>query len=694
MRRYSTAAGTRYPLGATPTPDGINFCIFSKHATEVQLLLYRNYRARSPFQIIKLDPEINRSFFFWHIFVNRLKPGIAYAWRLDGPRDIEQGHRFDPRIEVLDPWAKQVSSMLWDRPRAVTDPLAPRIRGIVPEDTPFDWEGDSIIEIPPEQSIIYEMHVGGFTKDPSSGVREPGTFLGLIEKIPHLQELGITHVELLPTMAFDEQDVPENVRKLGLKNFWGYSPHSFYALHPGYLKNPHSPSCRNEFKAMVKALHQAGIGVILDVVFNHTCEGGADGPVINFKGVGNNAFYHLDPEDQSRYLDFTGCGNTIKCNHPLVAFFIISCLEYWVKEFHVDGFRFDLASVLARGEDTRPMFHAPVIWSLEFSTRLEKTSLIAEAWDAAGLYQVGAFPGYRWQEWNGKYRDVMRRFVRGDKDLLGEAATRLTGSSDLYGSSGRAPFSSINFITCHDGFTLKDLVSYEQKHNEANGEENRDGANENFSCNYGVEGETDDPDIRAIRMRQAKNFMTILLLSQGVPMLLSGDEFLRTQLGNNNTWCQDNELGWISWQIDEEGWEMLNFCKKMISFRKRHPSLQRRHFLTGKPNGKNGLRIPDITWHGRRLYRPEWGDPDLRLLAFTLAGTSPDEEHIHGIINMNPEEEFLLDLPELPGPGRWFRVIDTSMKPPEEILAEDQREPISGWSYTIPPRTVAVLEWM
>ena len=693
MGTLTVRQGHRYPPGATSTPDGVNFCIFSKHATKVELLIFEHYESLEPVMIVKLDQETNRDFFFWSVFVEGLKPGYAYAWRVDGPRNSAEGFRFDPRLELLDPWAKQVSDVLWDREKATTDPSTPRIRGMVPSEEPFDWEGDQLVDMAPEKAIIYEMHVGSFTKHNSSRVKHPGTFLGLKEKVPYLKDLGITHVELLPIMAFDEQDVPPSVRSQGLKNFWGYSPHSYYALHPGYLVDPHNPACRNEFKSTVKALHDAGIGVILDVVFNHTAESGENGPVINFKGTNNREFYHLHPQDKSKYLDFTGCGNTLKCNHPLVTFFIIDCLEYWVREFHVDGFRFDLASVLARGEDTKPMYHAPVIWSLEFSNELEKASLIAEAWDASGLYQVGAFPGYRWQEWNGRYRDVIRMFVRGDHGLLEETATRLAGSSDLYAPTNRNPSNSINFITCHDGFTLHDLVSYEKKHNEANGEENRDGTDQNLSCNYGVEGETDDPRIKAIRLKQAKNFLTILMLSQGVPMLLSGDEILKTQRGNNNAWCQDNEISWLNWNLDEEKQEMLEFVRKLIAFRRRHPSLMRRRFFKGKPNSHMRTSLPDITWHGVELHKPQWEDPQNSLLAFTLAATSPGEEHIHAIFNMDPERKFSFQLPGISQSGSWLRAIDTALAPPQDIVSpSDQAGEIKG-AYEVSPRTVVILEW-
>ncbi len=682
--------GRRYPLGATPLDGGVNFSIFSRHARSAELLLFDAPDALRPFAVVELNPHQHRFFYFWSVFVEGVGPGTVYAWRLDGPSDPRSGCRFDPRIELLDPWARQVSHALWDRDRAKRDPFAPRIRAMVPAQGEFDWEGDTLLDMAPERAIIYELHVGGFTKHLSSGVTHPGTFLGLMEKIPYLRSLGITHVELLPIMAFDEQDVPDPVRRLGLKNFWGYSPHSFYALHPGYLVDPHSPVARDEFKALVKALHRAGIGVIMDVVFNHTAEGGEDGVVINFKGMNNRSFYHLDPNDPSRYLDFTGCGNTVKCNHPLVSFFIVECLEYWVREFHVDGFRFDLASVLVRGEDTKPMHHAPVVWSLEFSRELEKVGLIAEAWDASGFYQVGAFPGYRWQEWNGRYRDVIRRFVRGDSGLLGEVATRLAGSSDLYEKSHRLPFNGINYVTCHDGFTLMDLVSYRRKHNEANGEENRDGLDENYSCNYGVEGETNDQELRRLRLRQMKNFMALLMVSQGVPMLLAGDELLRTQRGNNNAWCQDNELGWLNWESTPERQEMVRFVQGVIALRRRHPSLMRRSFLTGRPYPRLHHSLPDIQWFGPKGGAPSWGDPAALALAFLLAAVEEGEPHLFCAINMRPDGEEPFLLPEVGEGGRWRWAVDTtSSEIPPDRPPED-----AGSILSIPSRSIAVMEWV
>ncbi len=517
MEPYRVSRGKPEHFGTTLDAEGANFTLFSRHATAVELLLYRTADSAEPFQIIPLNPAENRSFFFWHIHVEGLPAGIHYTWRVQGPDDTATtGHRFNAKKELVSPAAKAVTDWVWDRKRASDPDDAARtsMRAVV-TDEQFNWEGEPAIAQGLEGAIIYEVHVGAFTRHPSSGVGHPATFAGLIEKIPYLQELGITHVELLPVMAFDEQDAPANVLQQGLKNFWGYSTHSFYSPHPRYCVTPELGTHPAEFKTLVLELHKAGIGVILDVVFNHTAEGGADGPMINFKGLANDLFYHLDDADKRRYRDFTGCGNTVNCNHPLVTLFIVRCLEYWVEEMHVDGFRFDLASVFTRGEDGVPMANPPLPWNIEFSRALRDLPQIAEAWDAAGLYHVGSFPGMRWAEWNGRYRDVMRRFVRGDPGLIGEVASCIGGSSDLYEDDLRPPTCGINFMTCHDGFTLRDLVSYNHKHNAANGENNRDGSDHNFSWNCGVEGDTDDPAIMALRRRQAKNLFAILMLSLG-----------------------------------------------------------------------------------------------------------------------------------------------------------------------------------
>jgi isoamylase len=690
MAHFDTQPGMRYPPGASWRAEGTNFSIFSRHATSVELLLYDRADSPTPLQVVKLDPSLNRTFFFWHVYVVGLPKGIHYTWRVDGPGDTRStGFRFDRRRELLDPRARAVADRLWNRRTSSRDDLVawPAMRAMVIEDR-YDWEGDQPINHVNENMIIYEMHVGGFTRHPSADVAHPGTFAGIIDKIPYLKALGVTDVELLPVMAFDEQDVQDGVAAQGLKNYWGYSTHSFFCPHPGYCVSPEKGTNLNEFRDMVKSLHREGIGVILDVVFNHTAEAGAIGPVINFKGFANETVYHLDPLDRSVYRDYTGCGNTVNCNHPIVTAFILECLVFWASEMHVDGFRFDLASVLGRGEDGNPLYHAPLLWSIEFSPPLDRVKVIAEAWDAAGLYQVGDFPGFRWAEWNGRYRDVIRRFVRGDRGLIGEVATRICGSSDLYENNGRFPGNSINFITCHDGFTLYDLVRYNEKHNEANGEGNTDGTNDNLSWNCGVEGDTDDPQILELRKRQAKNFIAILLLSQGVPLLLAGDEVLRTQGGNNNAYCQDNDLSWFDWTLTETSRDMLLFVSGMIAFRKRHPCLMQTRFLTGKKSVNKGMA--DVTWHGARLRDPQWENRDTQILGFTLSATAPGEEDVHVVMNMSADSVFA-ELPSVEG-RQWFRAVDTAQPSPADIVEPKTQFLLNEDKYFVNQRSVVVFE--
>jgi len=683
--------GRRYPPGATVEDDGVNFSVYSRHAVGAELLLYEDAASTGPFQVVTLNPDENHTFFSWHVKVVDLPPGTHYTWRIDGPWDPHgNGWRFDPTIELVDPWARAVNICDWQRWRRQREGVRPHDspRAVVLADE-YDWRGDHPVRLPSEQMIVYELHVGGFTRHPTSGVRRPGTFIGLMEKIPYLQSLGVTHVELLPVMAFDEQDVPEQVWDAGLSNYWGYSSFGFFSPHPGYCVTPGLGTHRRELRDMVRALHKAGIGVILDVVFNHTCEGNAGGPVLSFKGFGNETFYCLDPADKNIYLDFTGCGNTVNANHPFVARYILDCLEYWVREMHVDGFRFDLASAMARDGLGSPMAHPPVLWGIELSDTLAGVKIIAEAWDAAGLYQVGSFPGYRWMEWNGRFRDSVRRFVRGDQGLVPEIATRVAGSSDLYGANLRQPINSINLVTCHDGLTLWDLVSYNHKHNGANGEANLDGCNDNHSWNCGVEGETDDGEILSLRRRQAKNLLAILFLSQGIPMLLAGDEMLRTQKGNNNAWCQDNPLAWIDWSLAERNAEMVRFVRGLIALRKRNPSLARRRFLTGEV--RNGTEMPDVTWHGTRLGDPAWSDPVVRTLAFTLAPVAPDGVALHVAINMDPEAR-RFELPQLPG-RHWHTALDTGAAAPGDIRhPEEQVVVATADRILVRSRSVLVLE--
>jgi isoamylase len=688
-RQYKVSPGFRSPCGFLKSQEGVNFSIYSRHAICAELLLYSDAQSSEPFQVIVLDPDINHTFFYWHVFVTGLPSGVHYTWRMQGPNEPrEHGWRFDHLAELVDPCAKAVSSSQWNRWLRYEQGVKPHdsMRAVVLEED-FDWEGDQPIKMPAEDMVIYEMHVGGFTRHDSSQVGNPGTFSAVTEKIGYLKQLGITHIELMPIMAFDEQDVPKTVWDNGLVNYWGYSTHSFYSPHPGYCVDSDPLHHRNEFREMVKALHKAGIGVILDVVFNHTAEGGIGGPTINFKGLGNETFYILDEHDKSIYLNFTGCGNTFNANHPYVSNYIINCLEYWVSEMHVDGFRFDLASALARGVDGHPMEHPPMLWGTELSDTLANTKIIAEAWDAAGIYQVGSFPGYRWMEWNGLYRDTVRRFVRGDPGIIGQLATRITGSSDLYQGNLRLPINSINFVTCHDGYTLYDLVSYEQKNNWENAEDNRDGHDDNLSWNCGEEGKTIDQGILALRHRQVKNFISILLLSQGVPMLLAGDEALRSQSGNNNAWCQNNETSWFDWKLIDEHHGHVRFVTEMIALRNRHSSLRSRRFLSGQAKKKP---IPDICWYGTNLEEPKWNDPLCRELSFTLARRDDHEEEIHVMFNMGDKQQTFY-LPALESQS-WYRAVDTNLESPLDIERPGRQLKISGNSYTLMPRSIVVLE--
>jgi isoamylase len=679
-QRYETRPGTAFPLGAKATPDGVNFSVFSRHATSISLVLYSSARSLRPLQVIELDAGIHRHRFLWHVFVVGLKPGIFYTWQVDGPHEPIAGHRFDAGLELVDPWAREVDDRLWQRGSPHRRHRS--IRGRVTRADSYDWEGDAPFERPLADEVIYELHVGGFTRGRGAGTRSPGTFNGLVKRIPYLKSLGVTAVELLPVMAFDAQDVPPGVAGRGLSNFWGYSTYGFYALHPRYGARR---DVRDEFRDLVKALHRAGIAVILDVVFNHTAEGGDGGPTINFRGLDNSVFYHLDPGDRSHYMNYTGCGNTVNCNHPIVINFIVECLEYWVTEMHVDGFRFDLASILTRDETGRPDFHAPVVWAIELSPILRSRWLIAEAWDAVGLHQVGGFPGFAWSEWNDRYRDTIRAFVRGDPGIIGEVATRLSGSSDLYAFSGKRPQHGINFVTCHDGFTLYDLVSYNEKHNVDNGESNADGHNNNLSWNSGAEGPSTDPRVVRLRLQRARNFVVLLLLSQGVPMINAGDERLRTQKGNNNAYCQDNELGWIDWTPTVAGEHMVRFVREMIALRRRHPTLRRQDFIDPAETP-----TPALIWYGADGHAPSWHDGDARVLCFRLLGVESSEPALCVLMNMSAEPHDL-PLAESPGTG-WKRVVDTALAPPEDIIAPGKSKLHKEPRYRLAARAIAVFE--
>lgn len=688
---YIVEAGEAHPLGATVHANGVNFSVFAEHATSIELLLFDDHDSVEPFQIVKLGPPLHRTFHFWHAFVRGLPAGSQYAYRVDGPWDPHvRGFRFNPNKVLIDPYAKGITTSLWDRGAACTpdDNLAQSMRGVVVDTGDYDWEGDTPLNRPMAETIVYEMHVGGFTKSPTSGATHPGTFAGIIEKIPYLQSLGVTAVELLPIHQFDPKEIEKpspTDPSVMLTNFWGYSTVGFFAPHNGYCTSQEMAEHTREFRDMVKALHKAGIEVILDVVFNHTSEGNDQGPVMSFKGFQNDVYYHLVEKDRQYYMDYTGCGNTVNCNHPLVDKFIVECLEYWVREMHVDGFRFDEGSILSRGEDGAPMIHPPVVWHIELSEELADTKVFAEAWDAAGLYQIGYFPGYRWAEWNGRYRDDMRKFVKGDGGLISAVASRIAGSSDIYQSSGHLPINSVNFINCHDGFTLNDLVSYNEKHNDANGEGNRDGNDGNDSWNCGVEGATDDPGIERFREQQIRNFATVLLLSQGVPMFVAGDEVRRTQHGNNNAYCQDTPLSWIDWTLTEKNSHLLRFFQQMIAFRKRHPIVHRSRFFTGEVNER---LIPDIAWHGCQLNAPGWNDPGSRVLAYTMGGFGADPD-MHVMLNMDGGA-LPFELPIVHG-RRWHRALDTSQLSPDDIAEDGQEVAISDSTYIVNGHSVVVL---
>jgi isoamylase len=678
--------GSPHPLGAIVLEDGVNFSLASSNATGVELLLFSSDDAVEPFQTIRFDPYVNKSFHFWHVFVSGVKPGVHYAYRVDGRAD-SAGQRFNKKKVLIDPYARGNSDSLWDRANACTpeDNLRTSMRSVVIDTSGYDWEGDKPLNRPMEESIIYETHVRGFTQSPTSGVRHPGTFAGLVEKIPYLKDLGITAVELLPIFDFDETAVLRVVDGKAVRNFWGYSTVGYFASQSTYCLDSKSAGHLNEFRDLVKALHKAGIEVILDVVFNHTDEGNHQGPTYCFKGIDNHSYYLLVPWDLQYYMDYSGCGNTFNCNHPMTGKLIVDCLKYWVRETHVDGFRFDEGSILSRGEDGQPAVHPPLVWQIELDENLADTKLIAEAWDAAGLYQIGHFPGDRWAEWNGCYRDDVRRFVRGDPGVVGAIASRLWGSSDIYQERGGSPLNTVNFVTCHDGFTLRDLVSFNQKHNEGNGEYNRDGIDNNLSWNCGSEGDSEDPNIDSLRQRQVRNFMAILLLSRGIPMFVGGDEIFRSQKGNNNPYCQDNDISWFDWTLVSKHSDLLRFCRAMIRFRKLHAALRRGQFFNGSVNERG---LTDVSWHGTKLNHPGWDDSSARALAATLAGFDGDSD-LHIMFNMF-WERLDFELPVVPG-RRWRVAVDTAQPSPHDISDPGSEPEVFGNSHKVDGRSVVVL---
>jgi len=672
-------------LGATVSGDGTNFSVYSKHATGIELLLFDCVDDSRPARVISIDAVTNRTYHYWHIFVPKVKAGRIYGYRVKGPFDPPSGMRFDPSKVLLDPYGRGVAvpkNYSRDEARMRGDNAATAIKSVVTDPSAYDWERDTPLKRPSSQTIVYEMHVRGFTRHPSSGIAEKtrGTFAGLIEKISYLKELGVTAVELMPVFQFDPQDAPR-----GQVNYWGYAPVSFFAPHQAYssLRDPLGPL--DEFRDMVKALHRAGIEVILDVVFNHTAEGNHDGPTQSFRGLDNTTYYILE-QDRSRYANYSGTGNTLNANHPIVRRMILDSLRYWVKEMHVDGFRFDLAAILERDESGHLMPNPPVLWDIESDPELAGTKLIAEAWDAAGLYKVGSFIGDSWREWNGRFRDDMRSFLRGETNSVGAFADRLLGSAAIYGHKGREAEQSVNFITCHDGFTLNDLVSYNSKHNEENGEDNRDGSNDNRSWNCGVEGPTDDPDVGKLRNRQVKNFLTVTMLSIGMPMLLMGDEVRRTQRGNNNAYCQDNEISWFDWTLLTKHADILHFVTLLNA---------RRVLRDAKPEQQrvnlNQLLIgTNLVWHGVKLNKPDWGE-NSHSIAFNVE--LKDEKLLfHAIVN-GYWEPLDFELPQVGGPSKnpWRRWIDTALDSPQDIVELEMAEPVPGRAYRAEPRSLVIL---
>jgi len=673
-----------FPLGATVYADGVNFSIYSKSSTAMDLLLFDGADAAEPSRVVPLDSRSNRTNHYWHIFMPGLAGGQLYGYRAHGPFDPDQGHRFDSRKLLVDPYARAIAVPSGYSRLAATlpgDNAGVAMKSVVVDRRGYDWEGDRPLRHSFAKTIIYEMHIAGFTRHPSSGVpaAKRGTYAGLIEKIPYLVDLGITAVELLPVFQFDELDAPR-----GRKNYWGYAPVSFFAPHAGYSSSADPLGPLDEFRDLVKALHRADIEVILDVVYNHTTEVDETGPTLCFRGLENSVYYLLE-QQKARYANYAGTGNTLNANHSVVRRMILDSLHYWAEEMHVDGFRFDLASILTRDITGKPLRNPPVIWDIDSDPVLAGTKLIAEAWDAGGLYQVGSFAGDTWTAWNGRFRDDVRAFVKGNSATVRRLAARLQGSPDIFGHQERGPEQSINFVTCHDGFTLNDLVTYDRKHNLDNGEDNRDGADDNASWNCGAEGPSGDPGIERLRNRQVKNLFALTLLSFGTPMLLMGDEMRRTQLGNNNAYCQDGEISWLDWRLLERHGDVQRFVKRLIGFRLRRD-------LSG---GEQALSLNQLLnqarvhWHGVRLNEPDWGD-DSHAIAATLESLSGTITY-HLILNAYWDGlDFELPQPSAKEEG-WRRLMDTGLDSGEEICRWREAGPVPGPFYRAGARSIVLL---
>ena len=693
--RTEIRSGAPLPLGTDVSQGGVNFALFSRHASRVRLELFDKATDARPAKVIDFDPVRNRTGDVWHVWLAGIRPGQLYAYRVDGPYQPREGHRFNFNKLLLDPFATAITPLpYWDFGAARgyessapgQDLACSKVddAGAMPKcvftHEHFDWHDDLPPRHPWSKTVIYETHVRGFTIHSNAGVEHPGTYRGLMEKIPYLKDLGVTAVELMPVHEFNECQLSAINPQTGkpLRNYWGYDPVAFFAPKASYSSAGGMGQQKLEFKEMVRALHQAGIEVILDVVFNHTAEGNELGPTLCFRGMDNAIFYTL-ADDKRYYKDYTGTGNTINANHPVVRDHILAALRYWVVEMHVDGFRFDLASVLGRDGSGRLLANAPLLERIAEDPILNDVKIIAEAWDAAGAYEVGSFSERRWAEWNGRYRDDVRRFWRGDDGMLGLFASRICGSADIYTASGKGPEGSINFVTCHDGFTLNDLVSYRRKHNEANGENNHDGTDANFSDNYGAEGETADAGIEAVRKRQIKNFLLTLLISRGVPMLLGGDELRRTQGGNNNAYCQDNETSWYDWGRMEKHDEILRFTRGLIALRRAHPILSKEQFYTDA----------EIHWFGPQGGLPDWADPKEKQFACLIH--EGEQNALYLMFNAGTAAVDFGLPPDSTG-TRWRLAVDTACEAPRDLFAAGE-EPLldNSRAYRLGPRSAAIL---
>lgn len=675
--------GDSYPLGAMVRDGGVNFCLYARGARKVELLLFETPDSPQPHMVVQLDPNVHRTFHYWHVLVVGLAAGQVYGYRVDGPYNPENGQRFNPKKVLLDPYARSVVGWsTYSRQAAISssDNCSQALRGVVVDPLQYDWEKDAHPKTPYAATVIYELHVAGFTQHPSAGLpaEQRGTYAGLIEKIPYLKFLGVTAVELMPVQQFDPSDAPA-----GRTNYWGYSPVAFFAPHRQYSQRQDPIGPVDEFRDLVKALHRAGIEVILDVVFNHTAEGNHEGPTLSLRGLSNESYYILE-DNKVYYKNYSGCGNTVKTS-AISGYLILDCLRYWVSEMHVDGFRFDLASVLSRDTTGEPSNNPPLLWMINTNPALAGTKIIAEAWDAAGLYQVGHFAGERFAEWNGPYRDDARRFIRGDNGVIRSVADRIVGSPDIYVPAQRGPNDSVHFVTCHDGFTLYDLVSYNHKHNQANGEDNRDGTDANWSWNCGTEGPTDDPAVQSLRIKQAKNFFTLWAISQGTPMMLMGDEVLRSQQGNNNAYCQNNELSWFDWDATVTQGSFLRFVKELIQFIQSLQVFKHDHRLIVT---SQTILEPAITWHGTTLGQPDWSETS-HSLAFTLSYGKYNELLYVAFNAFYRPLKF--ELPPLKRRKAWRRIVDTNLAPPDDFRPMGAAPRVTTPCYWTAPRSAIVL---